>query len=109
MDTSVFNERWMQGWLDWSGRYAGHGVNTPRSRKDPIDIVQLEPQDCVPLYPLRYGVTEESCRVDSLGNLSVADYPGGPEGKSYGLRLLRPRSIVYLFYKQEGKLHHQIY
>ncbi|QEM82717.1 toxin VasX [Halomonas binhaiensis] len=109
MDPAIYNERWVLSRRDWSGQYATHWTITPTSQEGDVDVVVPDDVDCVPLYPLRYGLTEESCRVDSLGNLSVAEYPGGPEGKTYGLRLLRPRSIVYLFYMDGDELQHLVY
>lgn len=73
----------------------------------------------VPIYPLRYGITEPSYDIAkiaesnpaSFGRLQVKDYPALQGGKAYGLRVLRPDSYVYLFYFQEGRMktrHYQV-
>lgn len=73
----------------------------------------------LPIYPLRYGITEPSHDIAkfaaadaaNFGRLNVKAYPALQGGKAYGLRVLRPGSYVYLFYFQDGRMktrHYQV-
>lgn len=65
----------------------------------------------VPLYPLRYGVSDQPLNTTIYPTLSVEGYPELKSGKAYGLRVLRPSSYVYLFYFQGGRMrtrHYQV-
>ncbi|WP_110686967.1 toxin VasX [Salinicola aestuarinus] len=113
MSASSSGSRQTQAYLDWEGNHVANWTMTSSKLTDPVDVVIEAAKECIPLYPLRYGLTEESCRVDGLDGVTVGDYPAGPASKTYGLRLLRPRSIVYLFYSpedsQEGQPQHHVY
>jgi len=66
-------------------------------------------QRCVPVYPLRYGITDQSYSATLLPTLGTAGYPALKGGKAYGLRVLRPGSYVYLFYFKDGRMWTQHY
>ena len=74
----------------------------------------ISPPPCergVPLYPLRYGVSEQPLNAVAYPMLSVEGYPELKAGKAYGLRVLRPSSYVYLFYFHKGRMrtrHYQV-
>lgn len=74
----------------------------------------ISPPPCergVPLYPLRYGVSDQPLIASVYPTLSVEGYPELKAGKAYGLRVLRPGSYVYLFYFQKGRMrtrHYQV-
>lgn len=42
----------------------------------------------VPLYPLRYGVSDQSLNASIYPTLGVEGYPELKAGKTYGLRVL---------------------
>lgn len=74
----------------------------------------ISPPPCqrgIPLYPLRYGITDEPFDAKVFPTLSTAAYPALSNGKAYGLRVLRPRSYVYLLSREEGRMwtrHYQV-
>ena len=74
----------------------------------------ISPPPCergVPLYPLRYGITEKPLDANVFHTLTVGLYPKLIDGKTIGLRVLRPRSYVYLFFRQHGRMwtrHYQV-
>lgn len=74
----------------------------------------ISPPPCergVPLYPLRYGVSDQPINAAIYPTLSVEGYPELKAGKAYGLRVLRPSSYVYLFYFRDGRMltrHYQV-
>ncbi|WP_332608115.1 toxin VasX [Achromobacter sp. ESBL13] len=74
----------------------------------------ISPPPCrrgIPLYPLRYGITDEPFDAEVFSTLSTVGYPALSDGKAYGLRVLRPRSYVYLFVRQSGRMwtiHYQV-
>lgn len=74
----------------------------------------ISPPPCergTPLYPLRYGITDKPVIAEIFPTLTAALYPKLVDGKTYGLRVLRPRSYVYLFFRQHGRMwtrHYQV-
>jgi len=74
----------------------------------------ISPPPCergIPLYPLRYGITEKPLDANVFHTLTVGLYPKLIDGKTIGLRVLRPRSYVYLFFRQHGRMwtrHYQV-
>lgn len=66
-------------------------------------------QRCVPLYPLRYGITDQPYDAKLLPTLSTAGYPALKGGKAYGLRVLRSGTYVYLFHFRDGRMWTQHY
>ncbi|WP_342068107.1 toxin VasX [Achromobacter kerstersii] len=74
----------------------------------------ISPPPCergTPLYPLRYGITDKPVNAEIFPTLTAALYPKLVDGKTYGLRVLRPRSYVYLFFRQHGRMwtrHYQV-
>ncbi|WDY60094.1 toxin VasX [Pseudomonas sp. PSKL.D1] len=74
----------------------------------------IAPPPCergIPLYPVRYGIADEPLDRATFQTLSVDQYPPLHTAKTYGLRLLRPGSYVYLFYFQHGRMktrHYQV-
>ncbi|MCO7596370.1 MULTISPECIES: toxin VasX [Pseudomonas] len=67
----------------------------------------ISPPPCergIPVYPMRYGIADHPLDRDAFPTLSVDHYPALQGGKSYGLRLLRPGSYLYLFYFQHGRM-----
>ncbi|MFK1566620.1 toxin VasX [Pseudomonas aeruginosa] len=74
----------------------------------------LSPPPCaggIPIYPLRYGVSERKIDSEIFPKLSTAGYPSLAGGKDYGLRVLRPGTYVYLFYFENERMwtmHHMV-
>ncbi len=66
-------------------------------------------QRCVPIYPLRYAITNIPYDHTAQPQLDTADYPVLKGSKHYGLRVLRPDSYVYLFYFKDGRMWTQHY
>ncbi|WP_250866761.1 toxin VasX, partial [Caballeronia sp. INSB1] len=72
----------------------------------------ISPPPCqhgVPVYPLRYGVTDEPLDSKLFPKLSTAGYPTLQGGKAYGMRVLRPGCYVYLCYMKDGRMWTQHY
>lgn len=84
--------------MDWDGSTLACWSLTDASCTDPVHVHILKPALCVPLYPLRYGLSQAGCTLAPVSATSCGDYPEPPTGKEWGLRLLRPQSIVYLMY-----------
>lgn len=77
-----------------------------------LSAISLPPcERGVPLYPLRYGVSDQPINASIYPTLGVEGYPELKAGKAYGLRVLRPGSYVYLFYFRDGRMltrHYQV-
>ncbi|MDG9881882.1 hypothetical protein N7650_03435 [Pseudomonas sp. GD04058] len=77
-----------------------------------LNAISLPPcERGVPLYPLRYGVSNQPINASIYPTLGVEGYPELKAGKEYGLRVLRPGSYVYLFYFRDGRMltrHYQV-
>ncbi|WP_146040505.1 toxin VasX [Pseudomonas sp. GW456-12-1-14-TSB6] len=71
-------------------------------------INNLPCQRCIPIYPLRYAISDTPLGKVS-GKLSTAGYPKLKGAKHYGLRVLRPGKYVYLFYFKNGRMWTQHY
>ena len=71
-------------------------------------INNLPCQRCIPVYPLRYAISDTPLGKVS-GELSTAGYPKLKGGKHYGLRVLRPGNYAYLFYFENGRMWTQHY
>ncbi|NBA94911.1 toxin VasX [Pseudomonas sp. R5(2019)] len=62
-------------------------------------------QRCIPVYPVRYAVTDTPYNADLFDQLTVQGYPTLQAGKTYGLRVLRPGTYLYLFYWSNARMH----
>ena len=72
----------------------------------------ISPPPCergVPLYPLRYGVSDYALDENVFPRLTTQGYPELTAGKAYGLRTLRPGTYVYLCYFENGRMWTQHY
>lgn len=72
-------------------------------------ISNLPCQRCIPLYPLRYAISDSPIEPQALPLLDTSDYPPLNGSMHYGLRVLRPASYVYLFYFKDGRMWTQHY
>lgn len=72
-------------------------------------VGDLPCQRGVPLYPLRYGITDAPYDSGVLSPPEAKHYPQLKDGKAYGLRVMRPGSYVYLFYFKDGRMWTQQY
>lgn len=88
---------------NWDGDTQAPWTFTPSDRTDAVHVVIPEPADCIPLYPLRYGISIEGCSLSTVGDSLASGYPEPPRNKAWGLRLLRPSSIIYLMYHEDGQ------
>lgn len=88
---------------NWDDDICAQWTCTPQDRDDDVHVVIPDPADCIPLYPLRYGVSQKGCSLDTVSGNLASGYPEPPRDKDWGLRLLRPSSIVYLMYHEEGE------
>ncbi|SAK83807.1 hypothetical protein AWB80_05550 [Caballeronia pedi] len=72
----------------------------------------ISPPPCqrgIPIYPLRYGITDHPLDTKLFPKLTTAGYPALQGGKAYGLRVLRPGCYVYLCYMKDGRMWTQHY
>ncbi|WP_430390985.1 toxin VasX [Dyella sp. 20L07] len=72
----------------------------------------ISPPACqhgVPVYPVRYGITDSAFHPAISAHLSTAGYPALVGGKVYGIRTLRPGTYVYLSYIKDGRMWTQHY
>jgi hypothetical protein len=72
----------------------------------------ISPPGCqrgVPIYPVRYGITDKPFDAATFPQLSAAAYPALQGGKAYGVRVLRPDCYVYLCYFKDGRMWTQHY
>lgn len=87
-------------------------VQPDRPGSKTLNAISLPPcERGVPLYPLRYGVSNQPINASIYPTLGVEGYPELKAGKAYGLRVLRPGSYVYLFYFRDGRMltrHYQV-
>ncbi|QEM82119.1 toxin VasX [Halomonas binhaiensis] len=88
---------------NWDDDICAQWTCTPQDRDDDVHVIIPDPADCIPLYPLRYGVSQKGCSLDTVSDSLASGYPEPPRDKAWGLRLLRPSSIVYLMYREEGE------
>ncbi|MEG1340950.1 MAG: hypothetical protein RSD81_09200 [Pseudomonas sp.] len=72
-------------------------------------IRNLPCQRCIPLYPLRYAISDRPIDCQAQPQLDIADYPPLKGPMHYGLRVLRPGTYVYLFYFKDGRMWTQHY
>lgn len=72
-------------------------------------IGNLPCRRCIPVYPLRYAVSDSPFDNIALPRLDITDYPALKGSMHYGLRPLRPACYVYLFYFQGGRMWTQHY
>lgn len=65
----------------------------------------------IPLYPLRFGVSDQPLSGALLSDFNNLGYPALKAGKTYGLRVLRQNTYVYLLYRKDGQMwvqHYQV-
>lgn len=72
-------------------------------------IRNLPCQRCIPLYPLRYAISDRPIDSQAQPQLDIAGYPPLKGPMHYGLRVLRPGTYVYLFYFKDGRMWTQHY
>ncbi|CAN7716741.1 toxin VasX [Caballeronia sp. LjRoot31] len=72
----------------------------------------ISPPPCqhgVPVYPVRYGITDKPFDAKVFPKLTTADYPALQGVKAYGVRVLRPGCYVYLCYMKDDRMWTQHY
>jgi len=74
-------------------------------------LSNLPCEQIIPLYPVRFGVSEQPLSGALLSDFNNLGYPALNAGKTYGLRVLRQNTYVYLLYRKDGQMwvqHYQV-
>ncbi|WJV25582.1 MULTISPECIES: hypothetical protein [Pseudomonas] len=92
-----------------TGSYRFTHTLTPASQTDTVKL-QLPPtQEGLAIYPLRYAILEHVFQAEQLPTLDVSGYADLGSGYSRGVRELRPRTHLYLFYIEDSAFKNKHY
>ena len=83
--------------------------NRPNEKRLGMAISPPPCERCIPIYPLRYGISDRAIDKAVFPTLTTAGYPALAGSKAYGLRVLRPGTYVYLCYFENDRMWTQHY
>jgi len=92
-----------------TGNYRFTHNLTPSSQTDTVQLRLPARQQGLALYPLRYAILRHAFAAQRFPTLDVSAYADLGEGFYRGVRELRPRTQLYLFYTLDGAFQYKHY